>query len=79
MMLYPIMHFLDFFSIRISQPVAISVSRTQNANMLKRDFINVATIKILYLKVTKIFYGTSFETSKIVCINWNRTDRVMDG
>jgi len=73
MMLDPLGYLLDFFSIPIFQLVAISVSRTQNANMLKKDFINLGIMKISYLKVTRIFYGTSFETSKRFCVNRNRT------
>jgi len=49
-MLHPIGYILDFFVSPMSQLVAISASKNQNVNMLKKDFVNLGTIKILFLK-----------------------------
>jgi len=54
-MLHPIGYILDFFSNPMSQLVAILASKNQNVNMLKRDFVNLGTIKILFLKWQEFF------------------------
>ena len=39
----------------MSQLVAILASKNQNVNILKRDFVNLGTIKILFLKWQEFF------------------------